>query len=80
MKNSFVFMKSCSFRPYRFLKPIRSAIKLEIMPKAFVEGEDYYINERGLYVFTERYLKERGYCCGNGCKHCPFEYINVKSN
>ena len=40
--------------------------------KHFVEGEDYYINEQGLYVFTAKYLRERGYCCGSGCKHCPY--------
>lgn len=38
------------------------------------EGVDYYINENGLYVFTEVYLSKRGYCCRNSCKHCPFGY------
>ena len=28
-------------------------------------------------VLTEKYLKERGYCCGNGCLHCPYDYKNV---
>ncbi len=23
-------------------------------------------------VFTASYLKRRGYCCGNGCRHCPY--------
>ncbi len=42
------------------------------MPKKkLIVGEDYYI-ENGLYVFTEKYLKERGYCCSNGCRHCPY--------
>ncbi len=36
------------------------------------EGLHYYFNEQGLMVFTERYLRERGYCCDNGCKHCPY--------
>jgi hypothetical protein len=35
------------------------------------EGVDYYI-EKGYFVFTEFYLKKRGYCCGNGCRHCPY--------
>ncbi|MCB0645000.1 MAG: hypothetical protein KDC44_25315 [Phaeodactylibacter sp.] len=35
------------------------------------KGIDYYI-ENGLYVFTEHYLKQRGYCCGSGCRHCPY--------
>jgi len=43
----------------------------------FIENIHYYLNEQGLIVFTERYLRERGYCCGNGCKHCPYEFINV---
>ena len=43
----------------------------------WIEGIDYYINEEGLMVLTEKYLRERGYCCGNGCKHCPYEYENV---
>jgi len=37
-----------------------------------IKGTDYYINEDGLYVFTAQYLLKRGYCCGNGCKHCPY--------
>lgn len=43
----------------------------------WIEGIDYYLNEDGLVVLTEKYLRERGYCCGNGCKHCPYEYENV---
>ena len=38
-----------------------------------VEGIDYYINEDGNFVFTKWYHLKRGYCCGNGCKHCPYE-------
>ncbi len=26
----------------------------------------------GLYVMTARYLADRGYCCGSGCRHCPY--------
>ena len=43
----------------------------------FREGEEFYYNEEGLMVLTEKYHLERGYCCGNGCKHCPFDYVNV---
>jgi len=41
------------------------------------EGIDYYYNEQGYMVLTESYHLERGVCCGNGCKHCPYDYINV---
>jgi len=27
----------------------------------------------GYEVFTARYLRERSYCCGNGCRHCPYQ-------
>lgn len=43
----------------------------------WIEGVHYYINNEGLIVLTEKYHLERGYCCGNGCKHCPYNYENV---
>lgn len=46
--------------------------------KEMIEGEDYYVDENGLLVFTEKYLLQRGTCCGNGCRHCPFDYKNVE--
>ena len=27
----------------------------------------------GLSVFTAVFLADRGYCCGSGCRHCPYE-------
>jgi hypothetical protein len=47
------------------------------MNKPLIEGEDFYYDETGLFVFTEKYFLERGYCCGNGCRHCPYNYENV---
>ncbi len=41
------------------------------------EGVHYYFNEAGYVVLTEKYHLERGYCCGNGCRHCPFRFENV---
>ncbi len=42
------------------------------MPKQeLIENLDYYL-ENGLYVFTEVYHLKRGYCCGSGCRHCPY--------
>ena len=31
----------------------------------------------GRLVFTSSYLLDRGYCCGNGCLNCPYDYIKV---
>jgi hypothetical protein len=44
---------------------------------ALTENIDYYFNNEGLMVLTEKYLLERGHCCGNGCRHCPYNYENV---
>lgn len=37
------------------------------------ENIDFYIDERtGYMVLTAHYLKQRGHCCGNKCKECPY--------
>jgi hypothetical protein len=43
----------------------------------FIEGIHFYYNENNYIVFTEKYHLQRGYCCGNGCRHCPYNYENV---
>ena len=47
------------------------------MKKSLTEGVDYYYNADGNFVFTREYHLDRGYCCGNGCLHCPYEYMSV---
>lgn len=39
---------------------------------ALVFLKDYYI-ENGNWVFTSDFLKNRGYCCSNNCRHCPYK-------
>ena len=40
---------------------------------AVARGEAGYRDPAtGLFVMTEGYLLARGYCCGNGCRHCPY--------
>lgn len=42
------------------------------------EADDlYYSNDDGFTVLTEKFLLERGYCCGNGCINCPYDYKAV---
>jgi hypothetical protein len=36
-----------------------------------IEGIDFYF-ENGLMVLTAHFLKNRGYCCGSDCRHCPY--------
>ncbi|MBL7665631.1 MAG: hypothetical protein JNM93_10910 [Bacteriovoracaceae bacterium] len=40
--------------------------------ETLIPNVDYYF-ENGLMVLTENYLKKRGYCCDNGCRHCPYK-------
>ena len=42
-----------------------------------IEGIDFYLNKDGYIVLTEKYHLEKGYCCGMGCLHCPYQYQNV---
>jgi len=43
------------------------------------EGDDFYL-ENGYRVLTEKFLTNRGYCCGNGCRHCPYHPAHIKGN
>jgi hypothetical protein len=45
--------------------------------KELTEGADFYYNEKGLMVLTAKFHLERGYCCGNGCRHCPYSYEKI---
>ena len=38
----------------------------------YIESEDYYM-DGPYFVFTSAYHRKRGYCCGSGCRHCPYD-------
>lgn len=40
------------------------------------EHIDYEI-EDGKYVFSKWFHLKRGICCGNGCRNCPYDHVNV---
>ena len=47
--------------------------------EACSHGKDTYIDPKtGYSVFTELAHKRRGKCCGGGCRHCPYNHVNVK--
>ncbi|MDN3659336.1 DUF5522 domain-containing protein [Ferruginibacter paludis] len=46
--------------------------------RRLTEGKDFYYNEERNVVFTANYHLQRGSCCGNGCRHCPFNHCNVE--
>jgi Family of unknown function (DUF5522) len=43
-----------------------------------VEGEDYYL-QGGLLVLTASYHLRRGYCCEQGCRHCPYNEVEKRN-
>lgn len=45
---------------------------------SFSEEEEYYLDPLGNMVMTEKFHRARGYCCGNGCRHCPWTHGKLK--
>ena len=43
-----------------------------------LKNELHYYMENGYMVFTEAYHLARGNCCGNACRHCPYDHVNVR--
>jgi hypothetical protein len=42
--------------------------------RAVAAGMSTYVDPgTGYSVMTAAYLADRGYCCGQGCRHCPWE-------
>lgn len=42
--------------------------------RAMAAGLSTYVDPAtGYTVMTAAYLAERGYCCDQGCRHCPWE-------
>jgi Family of unknown function (DUF5522) len=54
-----------------FCSAFQAQQPMKIQPQPLILGEDYYL-EAGKYVFTAAYHLKRGYCCGSGCRHCPY--------
>lgn len=47
----------------------------EIHQLACKNKQNSYIDsETGYHVLTSYYLKKRGYCCTNKCRHCPYGF------
>jgi hypothetical protein len=40
-----------------------------------MEEPKFYL-DNGMVVFTEKFLLDRGFCCNNGCRHCPYKKLN----
>jgi len=53
---------------------------LEVLVKLNKDDKELYYLEIGKVVFTPKYHIDRGYCCGSGCRHCPYEPKHIKGN
>ena len=47
--------------------------------KKLVRDVDYFV-ENDRVIFTKKFHIERRQCCGNGCRHCPYEPKHIKNN
>ncbi|HQF42601.1 MAG TPA: DUF5522 domain-containing protein [Ignavibacteriaceae bacterium] len=46
---------------------------IRLHKEAIEQHNDIYIDpETGFAVLTAEFLLKRGYCCGSGCRHCPY--------
>lgn len=44
----------------------------KVRPVPHPKAGDFYIEGEHV-VFTAQYHQCRGYCCGSGCRHCPYD-------
>lgn len=48
---------------------------MKIHDEACRKGLTYYKDPKtGYIVFTQLHLKNRGYCCKSGCRHCAYGF------
>jgi len=52
--------------------PMQARPKKKKLPG--LADDDYYYTPEGYVVFTAVYHTKRGYCCKNGCRHCPYGF------
>ncbi|MDT3695737.1 MAG: DUF5522 domain-containing protein [Ignavibacterium sp.] len=47
---------------------------IRLHKEAIEQHNDIYFDpDTGLAVLTAEFLLKRGYCCGSGCRHCPYD-------
>ncbi len=44
------------------------------MSQPLIEHIDFYYDDNGYMVLTEKYHLDKGHCCGYGCRHCPYDF------
>lgn len=66
--------------PSKEPKRARDVTDIEELHRCAVEKGQLQYNDpaTGYSVFTQLFMIERGWCCGNGCRHCPYGHQNVE--
>lgn len=52
--------------------PDREAILAAHAVALAADAAGYLDPGTGLFVLTAQYLADRGFCCSQGCRHCPY--------
>ena len=56
-----------------YARPGKRSLVRELHAQACASNRPTYTDPvTGYEVFTADFLRQRGYCCGNGCRHCPW--------
>jgi hypothetical protein len=57
-----------------YRRPKASPLKPNKKNNMGLSADEFYYTPEGFIVFTEAYHLKRGYCCKNGCRHCPYGF------
>ena len=58
---------------------VRAGLAKSYKTDGLIEGIHYYL-ESGRVVFTDIFHFQRGSCCQNECRHCPYTKPRKKGN
>ncbi len=66
-------------KPHKGIDDESIPLYFNVHSEAYAAQSDFYIDPvTGYQVMTSYFLKNRGYCCKNNCRHCPYDVENVK--
>jgi len=69
-------MKERFSQPHPDRLPLDFPDRAEVLRRhdaAMTAGQPGYIDPAsGLFVLTAKFHADRGHCCANGCRHCPY--------
>lgn len=61
------------------MDPLQENIEKAHQEAAQAGQKTYKDPVTGFEVYTRDYLVNRGFCCNQGCRHCPYSDPNISS-